>query len=88
MLLRLGARGCAAAVGIFGCLLVGRSCSIPAMPTKNADARREASNIPADRRGGRRSFSGPCWVKAFNTGAFKVLEREAHRAGDRVGLAQ
>jgi predicted dinucleotide-binding enzyme len=26
------------------------------------------------------------WVKAFNTVYFKVLEREAHRQGDRVGI--
>jgi len=26
------------------------------------------------------------WVKAFNTVYFKVLEREAHRNGDRVGI--
>jgi predicted dinucleotide-binding enzyme len=26
------------------------------------------------------------WVKAFNTVNFKVLEREAHREGDRVGI--
>jgi predicted dinucleotide-binding enzyme len=26
------------------------------------------------------------WVKAFNTVYFKVLESEAHRAGDRVGI--
>jgi len=26
------------------------------------------------------------WVKAFNTVHFKVLEREAHRDGDRVGI--
>jgi predicted dinucleotide-binding enzyme len=26
------------------------------------------------------------WVKAFNTSYFKVLESEAHRAGDRLGI--
>ena len=31
-------------------------------------------------------FPGTTWVKAFNTVYFKVLEREAHREGDRVGL--
>ena len=31
-------------------------------------------------------FPGAHWVKAFNTVYFKVLEREAHRAGDRVGI--
>ena len=31
-------------------------------------------------------FPGSRWVKAFNTVYFKVLEREAHRDGDRVGI--
>jgi hypothetical protein len=31
-------------------------------------------------------FPGARWVKAFNTVYFKVLEREAHRDGDRVGI--
>lgn len=31
-------------------------------------------------------FSGAIWVKAFNTVYFKVLESEAHREGDRVGI--
>ena len=31
-------------------------------------------------------FPGARWVKAFNTVNFKVLEREAHREGDRVGI--
>jgi predicted dinucleotide-binding enzyme len=31
-------------------------------------------------------FAGVRWVKAFNTVSFKVLEREAHRDGDRVGI--
>lgn len=31
-------------------------------------------------------FPGARWVKAFNTVYFKVLEREAHREGDRVGI--
>jgi 8-hydroxy-5-deazaflavin:NADPH oxidoreductase len=31
-------------------------------------------------------FPGTRWVKAFNTVYFKVLEREAHRDGDRVGI--
>jgi len=31
-------------------------------------------------------FPGARWVKAFNTVYFKVLEREAHRHGDRVGI--
>jgi predicted dinucleotide-binding enzyme len=31
-------------------------------------------------------FPDSRWVKAFNTVYFKVLEREAHRNGDRVGI--
>jgi hypothetical protein len=31
-------------------------------------------------------FPGARWVKAFNTVYFKVLEREAHREGERVGI--
>jgi 8-hydroxy-5-deazaflavin:NADPH oxidoreductase len=31
-------------------------------------------------------FPGARWVKAFNTVYFKVLEREAHRQNDRVGI--
>jgi len=31
-------------------------------------------------------FPGARWVKAFNTVYFKVLETEAHRDGDRVGI--
>jgi predicted dinucleotide-binding enzyme len=31
-------------------------------------------------------FPGARWVKAFNTVYFKVLESEAHRKGDRIGI--
>jgi predicted dinucleotide-binding enzyme len=31
-------------------------------------------------------FPGARWVKAFNTVYFKVLDREAHRKGDQVGI--
>jgi predicted dinucleotide-binding enzyme len=31
-------------------------------------------------------FPGARWVKAFNTVYFKVLESEAHRGDDRVGI--
>jgi 8-hydroxy-5-deazaflavin:NADPH oxidoreductase len=31
-------------------------------------------------------FPGARWVKAFNTVYFKVLESEAHRKGDRLGI--
>jgi len=33
-----------------------------------------------------RMFPASRWVKAFNTVYFKVLESEAHREGDRVGI--
>ena len=33
-----------------------------------------------------RMFPAAVWVKAFNTVYFKVLESEAHREGDRVGI--
>jgi 8-hydroxy-5-deazaflavin:NADPH oxidoreductase len=31
-------------------------------------------------------FPGARWVKAFNTVYFKVLESEAHRTGDQIGI--
>lgn len=31
-------------------------------------------------------FPGSRWVKAFNTVYYKVLQTEAHRSGDRVGI--
>ncbi|MCC7009953.1 MAG: NADPH-dependent F420 reductase [Acidobacteria bacterium] len=31
-------------------------------------------------------FPGARWVKAFNTVYFKVMEIEAHREGDRIGI--
>jgi 8-hydroxy-5-deazaflavin:NADPH oxidoreductase len=48
---------------------------------------REASQHPSGSAGWAASlFPGARWVKAFNTVYFKVLEREAHRSGDRVGI--
>ena len=48
---------------------------------------REASQDPQGSAGwAARMFPGARWVKAFNTVYFKVLEREAHRNGDRVGI--
>ena len=48
---------------------------------------REASQHPGGSAGWAASlFPGARWVKAFNTVYFKVLEREAHRGGDRVGI--
>lgn len=47
----------------------------------------EASQHPSGSAGWAASlFPGARWVKAFNTVYFKVLEREAHRGGDRVGI--
>jgi 8-hydroxy-5-deazaflavin:NADPH oxidoreductase len=48
---------------------------------------REASQHPSGSAGWAASlFPDARWVKAFNTVYFKVLEREAHRSGDRVGI--
>ena len=48
---------------------------------------REASRHPKGSAGWAAAmFPGARWVKAFNTVYFKVLEREAHRNGDRVGI--
>jgi predicted dinucleotide-binding enzyme len=47
----------------------------------------EASGHPAGSAGWAAAmFPGARWVKAFNTVYFKVLEKEAHRKGDRVGI--
>ena len=47
----------------------------------------EASQHPSGSAGWAAAlFPGARWVKAFNTVYFKVLEREAHRNGDRVGI--
>jgi len=48
---------------------------------------REASADPAGSAGwAAERFPGARWVKAFNTVYFKVLQHEAHREGDRVGI--
>jgi hypothetical protein len=48
---------------------------------------REASQHPKGSAGwAAEMFPGARWVKALNTVYFKVLEREAHRDGDRVGI--
>jgi 8-hydroxy-5-deazaflavin:NADPH oxidoreductase len=54
---------------------------------RDGDAARQAAAHP----GGSASwaaamFPGARWVKGFNTVYFKVLETEAHRSGDRVGI--
>jgi predicted dinucleotide-binding enzyme len=48
---------------------------------------RDASQHPQGSAGWAAAmFPRSHWVKAFNTVNFKVLEREAHRHGDRVGI--
>jgi 8-hydroxy-5-deazaflavin:NADPH oxidoreductase len=54
---------------------------------RDGDAARDASRHPQGSAGWAAAmFPGARWVKAFNTVYFKVLEREAHRDGDRVGI--
>jgi predicted dinucleotide-binding enzyme len=48
---------------------------------------REATGHPRGSAGWAAAmFPGVRWVKAFNTVYFKVLEKEAHREGDEVGI--
>lgn len=48
---------------------------------------REATSHPQGSAGWAASmFPNARWVKAFNTVYYRVLEKEAHRAGDRVGI--
>ena len=54
---------------------------------RDGDSAREAT----DHSGGSAAWAAAFfpkarWVKGFNTVYFKVLESEAHRAGDRVGI--
>ena len=54
---------------------------------RDGDTAREAKRHPRGTAGWAAAmFPGSRWVKAFNTVNFKVLEREAHRDGDRVGI--
>jgi predicted dinucleotide-binding enzyme len=54
---------------------------------RDGAAAREATQYPKGSAGWAATmFPGARWVKAFNTVYFKVLEREAHRDGDRVGI--
>jgi predicted dinucleotide-binding enzyme len=54
---------------------------------RDGDAAREATRHPRGSAGWAAAmFPGARWVKAFNTVYFKVLESEAHRDGDRVGI--
>lgn len=54
---------------------------------RDGDAARQATAHPEGSAGWAAAlFPGARWVKAFNTVYFKVLEKEAHRDGDRVGI--
>jgi predicted dinucleotide-binding enzyme len=54
---------------------------------RDGQTAREAVDHPQGSAGWAASmFAGTKWVKGFNTVNFKVLEREAHRDGDRVGI--
>jgi predicted dinucleotide-binding enzyme len=54
---------------------------------RDGDAARAATAHPAGSAGWAAAlFPKARWVKAFNTVYFKVLESEAHREGDRVGI--
>jgi predicted dinucleotide-binding enzyme len=54
---------------------------------RDGDAAREATRHPHGSAGwAAAQFPGARWVKAFNTVYFKVLEHDAHRDGDRVGI--
>jgi 8-hydroxy-5-deazaflavin:NADPH oxidoreductase len=54
---------------------------------RDADIARQATTHPGGSAAWAAAlFSGARWVKAFNTVYFKVLETEAHRSGDRVGI--
>jgi 8-hydroxy-5-deazaflavin:NADPH oxidoreductase len=54
---------------------------------RDGAAAEEASRHPKGSAGWAAAmFPGARWVKAFNTVYFKVLEREAHRQDDRVGI--
>jgi 8-hydroxy-5-deazaflavin:NADPH oxidoreductase len=54
---------------------------------RDGDIARHASSHPRGSAGWAAAmFPGARWVKAFNTVYYRVLEREAHRDGDRVGI--
>jgi 8-hydroxy-5-deazaflavin:NADPH oxidoreductase len=54
---------------------------------RDGQAAREATGHPKGSAGWAAAMcSDARWVKGFNTVTFKVLEREAHRDGDRVGI--
>jgi predicted dinucleotide-binding enzyme len=54
---------------------------------RDGDAARRATSHPQGSAGwAAATFPKSRWVKAFNTVYYKVLEKEAHRDGDRVGI--
>jgi 8-hydroxy-5-deazaflavin:NADPH oxidoreductase len=54
---------------------------------RDGDVARQATSHPEGSAGWAAArFPRARWVKAFNTVYYKVLEKEAHRAGDRVGI--
>jgi predicted dinucleotide-binding enzyme len=58
-----------------------------AYEARDGDVARQARSHPRGSAGwAAEMFPGSRWVKAFNSVYFKVLEREAHRDGDRVGI--
>ena len=58
-----------------------------AYETRDGQAARDATSHAQGSAGWAAAmFPDARWVKAFNTIYFKVLEREAHRDGDRVGV--
>jgi 8-hydroxy-5-deazaflavin:NADPH oxidoreductase len=58
-----------------------------AYENRDGDAARQATRHPRGSAGwAAQMFPDARWVKAFNTVYFKTLDREAHRAGNRVGI--
>jgi predicted dinucleotide-binding enzyme len=58
-----------------------------AYPQRDGDAARQATSHPQGSAGWAAAmFPLARWVKAFNSVYYKTLEKEAHRAGDRVGI--
>ena len=54
---------------------------------RDADAARQATSHPQGSAGwAAEMFPKARWVKAFNSVNYRVLEKEAHRDGDRVGI--
>jgi predicted dinucleotide-binding enzyme len=54
---------------------------------RDGDVARQATSHPQGSAGWAASrFPNARWVKAFNTVNYKVLEKQAHRDGDRVGI--